>query len=93
MDGAVLEPETGRTTVNGFYLDSVAGGVMDLARIDPARWRGDYGPVIAWLRDGIFPETIYAAVKRVVARADYKPPFSLKFFDRAVREQPGEIAA
>lgn len=85
--------QTGKATVNGFYLDATSEHVLELARINPAQWRGDYQPVIAWLRDGITPETIYAGVKRVASRSDYKLPFSLKFFDKAVREQPQETAA
>ena len=84
---------TGRPTVNGLYLDTAAEWALQAAKIDPARWRGDYRALIGWLRDDIYPETIRAAITRVASNPNYKPPFSLQYFDKAVREQPSEVAA
>lgn len=91
LTGVTPCPTTGRPLVNGLYLDTASEMAMEAAHIDPARWRGDFRPIIAWLADDIYPQTIRAAIERVAAKPGYKPPFSLAYFDRAVREQPQEI--
>ena len=78
--------DTGEPCVNGFLLNHTADRVMDAARLDPARWRGDNRPVIRWLADGFEPDHIVAAISGAASRTGYQPPFSLAWFDRAVRE-------
>ena len=86
-------PETGKPLVNGYYLDRAAEMAIEAARINQSTWRGDYRPLIRWLVDDIQPVTIAAAIRRVASNPNYKPPFSLQYFDKAVREQPSEVAA
>lgn len=75
-----------RPVVAGYYLDVVAGDVCDAARINDANWRGDWRPLIAWLRDGIDAQTIANRIRAVAARSGYRTASTLKYFDGAVRE-------
>lgn len=87
LEGVSLGREDGRPVVNGFYLDGAWDKVARAAAISPDRFRADLRPLVAWLEADIAPETIVAAVERVAARPGYTPPFTLAFFDGAVREQ------
>lgn len=73
--------------VNGYFLDRTFDQALHAARIDPAKIPVDQTPVIAWLKAGIHPEIIMAAIRRVVSKAtNYTPKASLAYFDKPVRE-------
>lgn len=85
-----IDPDTGKrhVLVAGFYLDVICGLVCEAAGINDANWRGDWRPVIAWLKDGIDPhEQIVPAIRRAASRPNYRPSEirSLAYFDAAVR--------
>lgn len=74
--------------VGGAYLNIAADMVCDAARINAVSWRGDWRPLVAWLRDGLdLNQQIIPAIRRVAERQNYVPPRSLKYFDDAVRER------
>lgn len=75
--------------VNGFYLEDTFDGCLEVARINPAGFRGDWKPVVAWLKAGIEPATIKAAIARCAEWENYHPPRSLAYFDKPVREYRG----
>ena len=76
-----------RPLVRGFFLDYTFLAAMEAAKMDPARSKATWKPVVEWLKDGIEPATIKAAIARCSSRDGYHPPRSLAFFDAAVREQ------
>jgi len=80
----------GRPMVGGWFLDRVFDKATVAAGIDPSKSAVQWDPVIKWLRDGIDPDVIYAAIRRCADRDGYRPPNSLKWFDKAVREQRPE---
>lgn len=88
-DGEEIDTDGSRhPLVAGFYLDVICGLVCEAAGINDANWRGDWRPVIAWLRDGIDPhEQIVPAIRRAASRPNYRPSEirSLAYFDAAVR--------
>lgn len=86
-------PDTGRPTVGGWYLDRTQERVFDAAKIDNARWTGNIKPLIAWLAEGIEPDTIVAAVTRRAEQAGYSVPHSLAYFDKPIRESHGRAAS
>jgi len=91
-----LDDRTGIThaVVGDSYIDLAADAVCQAAKIREERWRGDWRPLIEWLRDGInFHQTILPAVQSVASRPGYKPPGSLRYFDNAVRQLHAEMAA
>ena len=75
-----------RATVGGYYLDAVAEDVCSAAQINHAGWRGDWRPLIAWLKDGYEAPDVIVAIRKVAARHGYRAPASLAYFDQAVRE-------
>lgn len=78
---------TKRAVVGGSYLDAAANAVCEAAQIRQEDWRGDWRPLIDWLRAGIdCDQTIVPAINRVSSRANYQAPGSLKYFDSAVRQ-------
>lgn len=82
-----------RPVCGGMYLDVAAELVCEAAGISDPNWRGDWRPLIGWLRDDIdFHERILPAIRRVADRPGYQPPRSLSYFDRAVREQQAKAA-
>lgn len=85
--------ETGRSLVNGWYLDRTQERVFEAAKIDNARWMGNIKPLISWLADGIEPDTIVAAIARRAEQANYAVPHSLNYFDIPVRAAAGRTAA
>jgi len=85
----VPDSETGEPTFNGWRIARVFEKATDLARIDPAKNPSvTWDPLMRWFRDEIDPDRIYAAIRRCAQRANYRPPTTLAWFDRAVREQP-----
>ncbi len=85
----VPDSETGEPTFNGWRIVRVFEKATEIARIDPTKNPSvTWEPLIRWFRDEIEPDRIYAAIKRCAERADYRPPRTLAWFDRAVREQP-----
>lgn len=86
-----IDPDTGKrhVLVAGFYLDVICRLVCEAAGINDANFRGDWRPVIAWLKDGIDPhEQIIPAIQRAASRSNYRPSEirSLAYFDAAVRD-------
>lgn len=77
--------------ISGHYVDLVAKEVCETARINLATWRGNWQPVLVWLKLGIgVHEVILPTVKRMAARPGYPcPPKSLNFFHAAVLEAAG----
>jgi uncharacterized protein YdaU (DUF1376 family) len=92
LAGVTKCPDTGRDTVNGYYLDAALEVTLEAARLDPSSKR-DLKPLVEWLQADIPPPTIRAAIERISMRSGYVPPASLRYFDSAVREQPREMAA
>lgn len=95
-DSIDLDPETGRKrpAVNGLWLDHYASEVLDAAGL-PQTWRGEWSPLVGWLRDGIDDDhdVIVPTIRRVASRPGYQPPGSLAFFDKAIRgAQPARRA-
>ena len=90
--GRTLPPrdpeEVGRPRVAGWHINVAADLVCQAAGINDANWRGDWRPLIGWLRDGFdLHEAILPTIQAVAGRPSYRPPASLAYFDRAVREQ------
>lgn len=88
-DGIEFDKRKGRNrpVVAGYFIDGYAADVCLAAGI-PHTWRGDWSPLVAWLRDDIDgdgKQNILAAIRRVAARPGYQPPASLAYFDAAVR--------
>ena len=78
-------PELRRWVLGSFYVDYIAEQVADAARL-PAGWRGDWNALARWLRDDLdSANNILPAIRRVVDRPGYVPPWSIAFFDAAVR--------
>lgn len=74
--------------VAGYYLDVICALVCEAAGINDANFRGDWRPVIAWLKDGIDPhEHILPTIRKAASRPNYRPSEirSLAYFDAAVR--------
>lgn len=76
-----------KQTRGGYYIRDVAGlvaeavGWNDLSRIT------DWGPLCAWLDEGIDPhDTILPVIRRMVQRRGNVEIATLSYFDRAVRE-------
>lgn len=73
--------------VGGWYLDVIADLVREAAGY-PHGWCGDLRPLAAWLQDGLDPhDAILPAIMAIARRADYRPPGTLAYFDRPVRER------
>lgn len=90
LDGVETEEGTGRQHCGGYYLDITTRRVYDAARIDNARWTGRADHLLRWLKDGILPDTIVAAISQCAERKDYSVPATLKYFDKPVREAHGK---
>ena len=88
-----IDPDGKRhPVVAGWYLDDVCRFVCEAAGINDASFRGDWRPIIAWLKDGLDPhEHILPAIRQVAARAAYRPSEvrSFAYFDAAVRQYRG----
>ena len=91
--GVTPDPETGRPSCNGWLVDRAWERIAEAARIDAERWRSPLDQLVGWLRDGFEPDDIVRTVTRIAGRAGYRPPFSLAFFDRAVREDLAQRGA
>lgn len=77
--------------VNGYYLDDSFAWAMEAAGIDPAKSAADWKPVVAWLKDGIEPATIRDAITHCAEWENYRPPRSLAYFDKPVREHHARL--
>ncbi|MDE2240420.1 MAG: hypothetical protein KGJ73_10930 [Rhodospirillales bacterium] len=83
-----------RAAAGGYFLDTAAELVCEAAQIRDEHWRGDWRPLIAWLRDNIdLHAVIIPAIRQVAARPNYRVPASLQYFDRAVRQAHASAAA
>lgn len=95
-DGVEFDKRVGRNrpVVNNWFIDVYARDVCEAAGL-PQTWRGDWSPLVGWLRDDIDFDgnaNIVSAIRRVAARPGYQPPASLAYFDAAVRG-PRPVAA
>lgn len=75
--------------VGGYYLDVICAAVCEAAGINDANFRGDWRPIIAWLKDGLDPDDqILPAIRTVAARPSFRPHEIRNFgyFDQAVRQ-------
>jgi hypothetical protein len=86
MASVTPDRESGEPTVNGWRLNPIGEQCLEAAGIDPARWRGDFRPVIAWLRDGFAGNEIAPIIAKRASAPGYSPPFSLQWFDQTVRQ-------
>lgn len=77
--------DTGKPSVAGWDLQGVFDRCMDAARINPARSRQTWEPVVGWLAAGFVPEDIARTIKRIADRASFQA-VSLRAFDKAIRE-------
>lgn len=77
--------------VGGYYLDVAAAAALNAAKINPAKFRGDWRPLMAWLSDGITSKQIREAIASIASRPGYNPTKigSLAYFDKAVRAAEG----
>lgn len=93
VGGDIVPTKTGELSINGWLLDQTWDDIMTAAGLAYPDKPLPRGPVEEWLTDGFHPDDIIAVVKRVASRPGYQKPFSLKFFDRAVRQdcQPKQI--
>lgn len=76
MEGGKVVP-----AVNGWDLVGVLLEVCEVAGCQP-EWRGDLGPVAAWLRDGLDPEAIIDAIR---SHRPARVPGSWWFYEKRVR--------
>jgi hypothetical protein len=89
-DGAEIDEQgRRRPLVAGWRLDACAERVLDLAKINPVSWRGDWQPLIGWLKAGIHMDVIERVVRELAARPNYTPATTLKYFDAAIRKAAG----
>lgn len=87
------EASTGRQVCGRWYLQDVIDRVYGAACIDNVRWKGNYGPVIKWLHDGVEPNEIVAAIERCAKRDGYRVPDTLNYFDKPVLAEVGKRKA
>ena len=87
--GVTTEARTGKLVAGGIYLEEVAEAACEAAGISVAESRRHWPAVIAWAEadSDLTKYQIVTAIRRVAERPGYTPPTSMKFFDRAVREQ------
>lgn len=60
--------------------------LLELAKLDPARWVGNFGMVRAWRNAGCTDDDILAGISTVADRPGYRPPGSLNYFRQAIEE-------
>jgi hypothetical protein len=60
--------------------------VLEVAKLDPARWVGNFGMVRAWRNAGCTDDDILAGISTVADRPGYRPPGSLNYFRQAIEE-------
>lgn len=87
------EASTGRQVCGRWYLQEVVDRVYDAAKIDNARWMGNYGPVIQWLHDGVEPDEIVSAIVKCAKRPGYTVPDRLTYFEKPVKAEAGKRKA
>ena len=72
----------------GWDLDVVFNRITAAAGMpDPAATGLTYGPLVQWLCDGYEPSDIAALIERRAATAGYRPPRTLSYFDKPVRQE------
>lgn len=96
-DGIEFDKRKGRNrpVVGGYFIDGYARDVCEAAGL-PQTWRGDWSPLVRWLRDDIDGDGsphIVMAIRDVASRPGYRPPASLAYFDAAVRKTRPAAAA
>lgn len=78
--------DIGHAIVGGCYIDWCARKLLDVTGIRDAP-RSDWHVLADWLREGMeWDDHIEPVLIRMASRPDYEPPGTLKYFDRAVRE-------
>ena len=73
----------------GYHVHEVAELLCVAAKIPDPNWRGDWDTLVCWLEDDITSDDIEAAIAQVAARPGYRPPATLRYFDRPVRDFRG----
>lgn len=74
--------------VNGYYLNVVFDLAIEATMIQLASSPATHKPVIEWLASGYTDRQIIDTLHRVADRPDYRPPKTLAYFDKAVRDIP-----
>lgn len=75
----------GEPTIKGAIVGLIGLRVADLAKLDQARWVGNYSMIFGWLATGADPDLhIYPTVTAIASKPSYKPPGSLSYFTRAI---------
>lgn len=89
---ADLKMEDGRPTCGGFFVDSLFEACCTAAKINSVASVATWQPLIAWLTEGHTEWGILRVIRQIASRPNYKPPRTLDYFNRAVREEakPGE---
>lgn len=69
-------------------LREVGLAVMEIMKVDEARWTGNYALAEVWMKKGFDPELdIYPTIRRVMAGwRNRDPPRSFAFFDAAIAQ-------
>lgn len=83
--------DNGEEVIGGFDVATVTARAVELARIAPSG-HDQAHQIRLWLRAGIEPSEIFAAISKCGGRANYTPPFSLGYFDQMVSGRPGVVA-
>jgi hypothetical protein len=81
------DPETGRPTISGWDVEKIFDRCMDAAGLNPATSQETLKIVAGWLREDLDPDDFVAVIRRIASRPGGDRPRSLRFFDRAVREE------
>jgi uncharacterized protein YdaU (DUF1376 family) len=93
MPGVVWHASTGKPMINGDFLDVTTDWALEASGTMRDATSEDVSIVSAWMTDGYEPVTIRDAIRKIALRNGYERPSSLRYFDRAVREQPKGVAA
>lgn len=85
--GVTTEASTGKLVAGGIYLEQVADAACDAARISLSEAKRHWPVIAEWGNADLTMFQIVSGIKRLAERPGYAPPSSMKYFDRAVREQ------
>lgn len=93
LPGVVWHASTGKPMINGDFLDVTTDWALEASGTMRDATGEDVSIVSAWMTDGYEPVAIRDAIRKIAQRNGYERPSSLRYFDRAVREQPKGVAA
>lgn len=91
---ARASPEDGTNAPDdGAALTDLGNKVLTAAKIDPARWLGDFREVLAWQAASLdVAKDVIPVVQAIAARQNYRPPKSLKYFTAMILEAKQGLA-